>query len=609
MLVKNLDKVGKRVQPDGNTATDGGDLDLYDVVIVGGGTAGCVLASRLTEDSSVRVLVLESGKSSLTNTLSQIPLGFVLLWGSKSVYDLYTTPQANTDDRKFYWPRGRMLGGYVNVPNIIVQHPRSTLKCCFFMALYHYGAPSDYDEWARIAGPGGESWGYSTLTKYFKKFEKFNPSEAHPDVDVTHRGSAGPVNVGFYGNHSEITERFIKSCEEIGIPRVSDLNTSKGSIGVAKTHSVSPLKFMTYIDAKGHRVTTESAYLTPDVLKRPNLTVAIGASVTRLLFDKSEDGEPRATGIEFTASAKGPRFRVRAKKEVLMCAGAVHTPHIMLLSGLGPAVELEQHNIPVVVDLPGVGKHLMDHPVVDVSYRETGGHSLIMLRPRTIGEAVRSIPHLLRYFLFGTGPMTCNVCEAAAFFRSTDTKLFAGEGQGQAPEDATSGSEAPDLEMLVSPLGYAEHGKNPMPQGNSMGLHMCLLRPKSLGSITLKSSDPFEAPVIDPNYLSNPNDLAVLQRGLRLLTRTSLAPPLASILDHKDEDPRFGNALASASDEALTAYIKENVQTLYHPTSTTRMAPKEDGGVVDVRLKVYGVKGLRVVDAGAFPTIVSGHTP
>jgi len=579
-LIEDLSRVGVRVEDDKESGSK-----EYDIVIVGGGTAGCVLASRLSEDPSINVLLIESGKSSKNVLLSRIPAAFTFLFEKKKhMFNFYTTAQPNVANQKLYWPRGRALGG-----------------CSAINAqMFHYGDPTDYDEWAQLGGPGAESWAYKDFHSYFTKFEKFTPSKAHPDVDTSLHGSSGPVNVGFFGHHSTITKKFIEACENLGIPRIPDLNTAKGSKGVAK--------LMTYIDSKGRRVTTENAYLTSEVLARPNLSVAIGATVTKLLFDKGEDsGEPRVSGVEFTARAGGQRYKVRAKKEVVLSAGAIHTPHIMMLSGLGPSVELARHGIDTVVDLPGVGEHLMDHIVTDTAMKETSGQSLIILKPRNAREAARSLPHLARYLLKGTGGLTCNFGEAAAFVRADDKTLFP---DGEAPEDATSGSEAPDLELFVTPMGYGKHGLADMPVEDSLGLHITLLRPTSTGKISLNSNDPFDAPIIDPNYLATAHDRAVLLRGVRLILRIAAQSPLADIIDNSPSKPdkRWGHTLASASDEELEVYISRNTETLYHPTCTARMAPRDAGGVVDPRLRVYGVKGLRIVDASVFPTIISGHT-
>lgn len=466
--------------------------------------------------------------------------------------------------------------------------------------VFHHGDPSDYDEWARLGGKGAEAWAYKDFRKYFLRFEKFVPHKSYPGVVESERGFNGPIEVGFHSNHSVFAKLFIDACSRVGIPQRADFNTPNGTCGVAK--------LMTYIDSRGCRVTTQSAYLTPTVLSRPNLTISVNTPVTRIIFNTT-GLSPRAVGVEFALSRDGPRFRVRAKNEVVLAAGAIHTPHILMLSGVGPEAHLVEHKIPVVASLPGVGEHLMDHPVVDVALSETTGTALNFLKPTTVRHRVQRLIALLTYYLTGKGPLSSNIAEAAAFFRSDDPVLFAPHtSPPPAVEDTTSGPNAPDLEFFVSPVGYIKCGMGDLPNVDSFGLHMTLLRPTSMGNLLLKSSDPFEHPSINPNYLSTEHDVAVLERGMAILSRVMYTSPLADIIDHTESDKRLGHWLPSASPKEVRAYIRDHLETLYHPTSTARMAPLSEGGVVDARLKVHGIHGLRIVDASIFPNIISGHT-
>jgi len=252
----------------------------------------------------------------------------------------------------------------------------------------------------------------------------------------------------------------------------------------------------------------------------------------------------------------------------------------------------------------------MDHVVVDVTLAETTGTSLGYLRPQSLWQRIKLTHSLLTYTLTGKGPLTTNIAEAAAFFRSTDPVLFSQQTAAAPPalsEDSTSGPHAPDLELFVSPMGYGKTGLF-APNLDTLGLHVALLRPTSKGNLRLNSSDPFEHPLIDPKYLSTEHDIAVLERGMKTVTRLMHTAPLADIIDHSADGQGLGHQLPTAQPAEIRDYIRSSLETLYHPTSTARMAPLSDDGVVDARLRVHGVQALRVVDASIFPTINSGHT-
>jgi len=279
-----------------------------------------------------------------------------------------------------------------------------------------------------------------------------------------------------------------------------------------------------------------------------------------------------------------------------------------MLSGIGPADQLSAHNIPIVCDLPGVGAHLMDHPSVPVQLKIRRGSTLNFLMTRSLAEQVRVMKALAEHKLFGTGPLTTNVGECAAFFRSTDRKLFPKQDYPHELEDAASSPNAPDLELICSPVSFYNHGLQPVAEEDAATIMAILLRPTSKGSITLKSADPFEQPAIDPNYLATRHDVDVALRGFKMAIRVGQTEPYKSFVNATGDDPFFDHDLLSKPDSVLEQEVRKRVETLYHPTSTARMAPLEKGGVVDFYLKVYGVDGLRVVDASAFPTVPAGHT-
>lgn len=572
LLVKQLLTSKPKLITDASKASS----EEYDFVIVGGGTAGCVLAARLSEDPSVRVLLLEAGSSGQALLFTRMPVAFSKLFQTKHVWQFYTEPQASLHGKQKFWPRGKMLGGCSSINAQMAQ----------------MGAPEDYTRWGEIIKD--DAWKWDNFQKYFKKFERYVPHPDFPDVDLSQKGKSGSMRIGYFSDVSQASTKFIKACMNVGIAYSPDFNTSKGSLGVNK--------IMTYIDETRTRVSSESAYLTKDVLARANLKVVINATVTKILTE-TVGGEVKTVGVEFANKKDGPRYQVRSKRDVIVAGGAVHSPQILMLSGLGPADELKKHNIPIVKDIPAVGDNLVDHPVVDVFYRNRFA-TMKYIHPNSALDWVKYIGATLQYTLTGRGAMSSNMGESAAFIRSDDPKLFPG---AETIEDTSSGPTSPDLEIFSTPIAYKDHGRNVFPM-DTFALHSVLLRPKSKGTLRLRSADPWAAPRMDPNYLAEHSDVQKLAKGLRIISKIVQQEPLASRLVHTERSTTFDHYLHEKTEEELEAMVRERVETLYHPASTCRMAPQEDGGVVDSHLRVYGVKGLRVCDASIFPEIVSGHT-
>ena len=413
--------------------------------------------------------------------------------------------------------------------------------------MYVRGHRSDYDGWA---AEGADGWGYDDVLPYFKRSEKREGSASE------YHGVDGPTNIAEPRSPNPTTRAFVDACEEAGIPRNHDINGATQD-GV----SLTPV-----YQKRGRRVSSADAFLRP-ALKRSNLTVRTNALATKVVFE-----DRRAVGVEFTVDRV--QHEERAAREIILSGGSVNSPQLLMLSGVGPADQLSQFGIPVVADLPEVGENLQDHPAFATTYE--------CPQPVTLATA-ESIPNLLRFLALGKGPLTSNVGEAAAFVRIDPN------------------AQAPDLEIILAPVFFMQHAFE-NPEGHGITIASVLLRPKSRGSIRLRSTDPNEAPIIRANYFTEEADLQMLVEGVkrsREIARTNALAPYRGREVWPGEERQ--------TDKEIADFIVDHFQSLYHPVGTCRMGNNESA-VVDPELRVRGVQGLRVVDASVMPSIIGGHT-
>lgn len=508
-----------------------------DYVIVGGGSAGCVLAARLSEDPAVQVVLLEAGPPD-TSVLIHCPAGLaVLAKTGQANWGLHTVPQPGLNGRRGYQPRGKVLGGSSSVNAMI----------------YTRGHRADYDAWA---AEGNAGWGWDEVLPYFKRAE-----HNERGADAFH-GVEGPLNVMDLRSPHRFGPIFVEAARQAGFPVNADFNgATQEGVGLYQ---------VTHKD--GERFSAAKAYLAPN-RGRANLHVVTGALATRVLFEGR-----RAVGVAYR-SGRVER-QVRARREVVLSAGALLSPQLLMLSGVGPAAHLREHGIPVVHDLPGVGRNLHDH--VDVVQVVDAPHlsDLFGLSWRGMVNAVKGI---LEWRRRRSGLLTTNFAEAGGFIRST-------------PEEPL-----PDLQLHFVIGKLLDHGRKTV-FGHGYSCHVCLLRPKSRGRLTLASADPAAAPRIDPNFLGDPDDTQRLVRGFKVMRRILSQPALA---DHRGRE--LDASGKARTDAEIEAFVRGHADTIYHPVGTCRMG-SGPLAVVDAQLRVHGLEGLRVVDASIMPSIVGGNT-
>ncbi|GER13677.1 GMC family oxidoreductase [Variovorax boronicumulans] len=517
----------------------------FDYIIIGAGTAGSLIANRLSADKTKRVLLIEAGRKDDYHWI-HIPVGYLYCIGNPRTDWLYNTePDAGLNGRTLRYPRGKTLGGCSSINGMI----------------YMRGQSRDYEHWAELTGD--EGWRWENVLPAFRKHEDF-----YLGADEMH-GAGGEWRVEKQRLRWDILDAFADAAVQAGVPHTADFNRgSNEGVGYFQVNQ-----------KNGWRWNTAKAFLRPTCYGRPNFELWTGAQVSRLLFETLPDGTKRCTGAQVWDGSE--MTTAHAECEVILSAGAIGSPQILQLSGVGPAELLRQHGIDVALDAPGVGANLQDHLQIRAVYKIEGAPTLNVLASSLVGKAKIGLEYLLKR----SGPMSMAPSQLGAFTRSSPDRAW------------------PNIQYHVQPLSLDAFGE-PLHSFPAFTASVCNLNPTSRGSVRIKSPRFEDAPAIAPNYLSTEEDRKVAADSLRVTRRIAQQPALAK---YKPQEWKPG--VQYQTDEDLARLAGDIATTIFHPVGTTKMGADGDPmAVLDARLRVRGVHGLRVVDAGAMPTITSGNT-